>query len=67
MFSERAQQYFTFIYAVKTALIRAADVSLVADSSQELHVLSFTRSTEFIENNVEQKVHEMGGVRCTVF
>jgi len=67
MFSERAQQYFTLIYAVHAALIREANVSLVAGSSQELQVLSFTRGTEFIANHVEQKVLQMAGVRCTAF
>ena len=66
MFSERAKQYCTFIYTVKAALIREANVSVVAGSGQELQVLSFTGNTEFIVNNVEQKALEMAGVRCTV-
>jgi hypothetical protein len=67
MFSERAQQCFTFIHAITAAFIRAAKVSLVADSSQELQVLSFTCSAEFVVNNVEQKVLELAGVRFTAF
>ena len=39
---------------------------LVAGSSQELQVLSVTRSTEFIVNNVERKVLEMADVLSTM-
>ena len=39
---------------------------LVADSSQELQVLNVTRSTDFIVNNVEQKVLEMAGMLSTM-
>ena len=39
---------------------------MMADSSQELQVISVTRSTEFIVNNVEQKVLKMAGVLSTV-
>jgi len=67
MFSERAQQNCTFIYADKASVKREANVSVVAGSWQELQVLSFTGSTELIVNNVEQKALEMAGVRCTVF
>jgi len=66
MFSERAQQYCTYIYTVKAALKREANVSVVAGSWQELQVLRFTGSTEVIVNNVEQNALEMAGVRCTV-
>ena len=50
----------------QSSLIREANVSVVAGSWQELQVLSFTGSTEFIVNNVDQKALEMAGVRCTV-
>jgi hypothetical protein len=66
MFSDRAQQCFTFNYAITPAPIRAGNVSLVAVSSQELLVRSFTCITEFVVNNVEQKALEMAGVRFTV-
>jgi len=65
MFSKRAQQCCTFIDTITAALIRAAKLSLLADSSQELQVFSFTCSTEFVVNSVEQNVLEMAGVRFT--
>jgi hypothetical protein len=39
---------------------------MIADSSRELQVLSFTCMTEFIVNNVERKMLEMVDVLSTV-